>query len=311
MQGRALLSLVVLLSMAGAGCLEPDAGAPDATADDVGPDRGGGGWMPGAPHAGADDATAADSCVEPMAPGEPSGSAPLLKAWRGTADELAQRLAAALDDPIVGEPYDAHGDRRWNTTSGTMSYWLAAHEARPGSMTWRSDRSLTHLSQDEGVEWLRGVVERFAGAEDAERVDVFAEHPRHEGWSVRFGQHVEQRFVTEAGGYVENMHGIVLYWGPAFNLPERAQVNESRALDVARAHMRCALDAQGKTAAAGYAFEGAEPRATFTVVNESLAFRFLLRYSEPEPHSHCGETWWVHVDALTGAAIGHERPPCM
>lgn len=236
-----------------------------------------------------------------------SRDAKLLPAWNASVAEVAARLAGALDDEILGNATgDKQGDRIvWNTTSGSIE---ALDVGLPPSLTWRTDRDL--LSIPDAKAWMRGVVDRFAGA-DAGKLEITS-HDAPQGQAIWYTQSVGGRQVENVGGYVETAYRDMVF-GPAYDLPsaDKASIREPQAIETAKAYLRCVLDERGQTEAKGYGSASDEGRPPpYVVHNDTLAYRVQLRYHEPGTPSHCGLSLYAYIDAVTGVVLGQETPLC-
>lgn len=284
-----LIAVSILAVGALAGCI--DAGGPPTDPRDVGGDDGRG-YEPGcAPGSG-----------------QPSGNAPLLEGLDREPLALARALAEAVEDPLASEePFEASDGRlTWDTEGdGKVTYsppWRSWNSF--GHLQWRGEDRWTLSSVEDAREEIRDVLEGLGVDRGLElRAGWNTPDEREAVW---FAQD-----AGETGGMIaSHSYGDSFSLDGLHDLSQASQrVSVSDAEDRARVYLRCVLDDHGKTTEAGYELESSRPDGA-SVERESLAYRVYLRYSEPEPHSHCGFQRYVFVDAETGAVLGHDTPTC-
>ena len=237
------------------------------------------------------------ACVHEEARG-PAASAALRGAWRATPEGLIVRLAAALNETLVGAPaVDGHVVR-WSSARGNA---FEAPLREPGRVTWRATDDA--LPPSGGEAWLRAVVERF-GFGDA--TDVVTWSATRDGRvSVHVGQEVAGQRLAEAGAHATSANGTVVSLAPLYDVAEPTLAPED-AVDVAAAYARCALAAEE-----GHRLAGASEAPELLVRNGSLAYRVSFADEAPEDSTPCARGARVLVDAITGAVLGHERARCV
>ncbi len=245
-----------------------------------------------------------------------SGNAPLFDALRTDPADLARRLAEAVDDPLADQAPNrtrSTDDRlRWDTQGGgTVTYDRPSQPTAEGfgRISWQGpDRwRLTTLEATE--DRVREILSDIGIPGDVPlQVGWNSPDQREEAW---FSQVADGSTAGATGGLVTSYS-----YGDGFSIEGLHDLSEAartyprpQAQEHAERYMRCALDDQGATEEAGYeqtsiSYEHLE------VARQSLSYRFLLRYTEPAPPSHCGLARYVDVDAETGAILAARAPVC-
>ncbi len=284
------LVLVVLAAGSAAGCLD--------TGGDS--DRGPGSLV--------------ETCLDPGR--SPSGNAPWFDALETDPADLARRLAEAVDDPLAHpDPNPGRSTEdslRWDTQGdGTVAYTLATEAGDRGlaRISWQGPDRWRLTTLEAAEEQIREVLADIGVPGDlALEVGWNSPDQREEAW---FTQKTEGELPGGTGGILTSYgygDGLMIK-----GLHDLSKATTTYPRQQARAHaatyMRCALDEQGKTEEAGYE-QTSIGYETLEIAQESLAYRFHLRYTEPPPPSHCGFARYVDVDAETGAVLAVRPPLC-
>ena len=236
---------------------------------------------------------------------EASASAPLLASMQDDPEAIARRLGEALGGNVTGPPEPLPGGEiRWRDGNVTLTVTpgedgVRAAWTREGA--WAPDRA-------EAEATLRRALAAFSPPDP----DAFDVVPGDGEGSLRLDaiQTYEGRRIQGAGAELtsgERAHVAVTSLREV--RPGLELLDESRAVDVAKAAARCALDQRGQTEAAGHGLLEAASLG-LGAKGSSLAWLVQVTFAEPGEPSHCGHVERVPVDAVTGKVLGIAPPGC-
>lgn len=236
----------------------------------------------------------------------PFASAPVRQPWEASIEGLMTRLAAAVQDPLVGSPWrdEASFVLRWNTTKGQMRVMLEGDRHETPTILYESDLDLSRHSPERLEAWVRDALQRFAFL-DAVGVQVEAERGPT-GVTAHWRQEVEGRPVLGSGGSLATHPKLELSWGPLHLLSDELPFPETSARAAAVAYAGCVHTAAGH----GSAPFVAQPDVPLAVAHGSLTYRVHVVREDHGPGEHRCSGDFVHVDTQTGGIVGREQPPC-
>lgn len=223
-------------------------------------------------------------------------NAPQIVGLRGTDFAIAGRVAAAFGDEITSTtPIDSTEDfARWSTSTG---YVQVSGMEGPGSWDLTTSRGdyPSEKRLHAGLVMLGAPVSSLE-TDSAGSIQQVWQGQRLSGVSAGFIK--GQGDPAPMGWYGSfSLAGFVVPPGPL------ETVAESEILATARGYDRCAMDAGGRTAAAGYAVTSID-LGDYGVQHDSLVRHVFIQYTEPGEPGHCGFSRGVAVDAVTGAVHG-------
>ncbi len=235
---------------------------------------------------------------------DPSGAttigrnAPPIDGLTGTDPTVAGRVAAAFGDGITSTtPIDSDaGWARWPTATGYVQV-----SRTDGRASWDLTTSRGDYPSEERLR--AGLVALGAPAYSLKTNEYTPGHMQQvwqgqvlDGTSAWFLK--GQGDPAPTGSYGSfNLAGFVVTPGPL------ETVAESEILAAARGYDRCAMDAEGRTAAAGYTSSSVHLSA-YSIQHDSIVRQVYIQYTEPGEPGHCGFSRGVAVDAITGAVHG-------
>ncbi len=235
---------------------------------------------------------------------DPSGAttigrnAPPIDGLTGVDPTVAGRVAAAFGDEITSTtPIDsAAGFARWSTATGYVQV-----SRTDGRASW--DLTTSHGDYP-SEERLRGGLVALGAPASSLHANEYARGHMQQVWQGQVLAGTSAWFLkgqgdpAPMGSYGSfNLAGFAVPPGPL------ETVAEPEILATARGYDRCAMDAEGRTAAAGYTFSGVELGA-YSIHNDSIVRQVYIQYTEPGEPGHCGFSRGVAVDAVTGAVHG-------
>lgn len=222
-------------------------------------------------------------------PAEPSRNAPPLALTRDP-----QTFASRFADSIGEGPVSATGpDGPWTTRGGriTLSDDVIVFDTGPG---WPSE-DLYEIQV-----FLTSMLDRLYGQPDQFRIEVRKGAigsivQRYAGQDLMPANEIVLDGLLQSADLTQLTVPIARDFSSAGPLAPEGEV-----LAAASAHARCGVPQR---------FQVTEIQdARLSVIEDTLVDRVWVDY-EPD-RGHCGTNRYVHVDAVTGAYLGHSLPVC-